>query len=270
MDGLPGVGPHSHEFIEIVVVESGQARHETQLASRTVGRGYCAVLRPGHWHSWRDCRALRVWNIYLGTESLHSALRWLRDSPECSSLIRPPAPGRVVERQLDDPTLVDVTRWLREVPPRDAPGSITYASRRVGLLTAVLGALSTASGPDGPALHQQQPAQLPAAITDTLRLLECDVARQWTLGDLVEASHLSASHLSRLFLQATGMSPIAYLARLRAEHVAADLINSDDPISEIGRRYGWPDPNYLSRRFRQVFGISPRDFRRRYGGAVHS
>ncbi|SEE68001.1 helix-turn-helix transcriptional regulator [Jiangella alba] len=268
MDGLGEVGPHSHEFIEIVVVESGRADHETRSSRRSVRRGYCAVLRPGEWHSWRHCHDLRVWNIYLGTEVLQSALSWLRDTPECSSLISPPAPGRVTERALAGPALASVIDWLSAVPPRHPSDGISSSAQRVGLLTAALGEIAAAPELDESAAGLRPAPHLPTSIASTLRLLEHDVAHPWTLGELADRTHLSPSHLSRLFSQATGMAPITYLARLRAEHVAADLINGDDPIAEIGGRYGWPDPNYLSRRFRHVFGISPRAYRRRYGQAA--
>ena len=39
---------------------------------------------------------------------------------------------------------------------------------------------------------------------------------------------------------------------------------TDDAVASIGAAVGWPDPAYFSRRFRAVFGVSPREYRHRH------
>ena len=43
---------------------------------------------------------------------------------------------------------------------------------------------------------------------------------------------------------------MAWLDQLRGEAAARLLVQTDLPVSEIGRTVGWTDPNYASRRFR--------------------
>lgn len=264
MDGLETVPAHSHDFIEIVLVADGRAWHETRSGGRTVRRGYCAVLRPGEWHSWSHCHDLQVWNVYVGPEVFRHEVGWLRDTEPGSRLITPSLPGRVTERLVHETALARVVHWLGAMPPRHAPAQVDIAARRVGVLSAVLGEIAAAPDLGTTTSQPSTGAHLNPTIAAAIRLLESDVSHPWTVAELAERTHLSTAHLTRLFSHATGMAPITYLARLRAEHVAADLIDGADPISEIGRRYGWADPNYLSRRFRHFFGVSPRVFRNRY------
>ena len=42
------------------------------------------------------------------------------------------------------------------------------------------------------------------------------------------------------------------------------LARTDDAVASIGAAVGWPDPAYFSRRFRGVFGVSPREYRNRH------
>jgi AraC family L-rhamnose operon transcriptional activator RhaR len=97
-----------------------------------------------------------------------------------------------------------------------------------------------------------------------MRLLESDIARPWTLTALAEELHLAPAYLVRLFKDATGLPPKAYLAQVRAERAAVLLPHSDDPITSIGRAVGWPDQNYFARRFRAHYGLSATTYRKRF------
>ena len=92
-------------------------------------------------------------------------------------------------------------------------------------------------------------------------LLYADPARRWSVGDLAAELHLSKSQVSRLFVDAYGKSPIAYLTMLRTERMARLLRTSDDPISVIAREVGWGDPDFAARQFRRSIGVTPRKYR---------
>jgi AraC family L-rhamnose operon transcriptional activator RhaR len=68
----------------------------------------------------------------------------------------------------------------------------------------------------------------------------------------------------RLFKAQTGLPPLAYLARHRAERAAMLLLQTDRPIAQIGEAVGWDDPNYFARRFRAYFGVSATTYRARF------
>jgi AraC family L-rhamnose operon transcriptional activator RhaR len=86
----------------------------------------------------------------------------------------------------------------------------------------------------------------------------------WTMADLARLTGHSVSHLHREFKAQLGISPLAWLSRSRGELAAVALIQTDEPVAEIGRGVGWADPNYFSRVFRRRYGTSPTAYRRRY------
>jgi AraC family L-rhamnose operon transcriptional activator RhaR len=57
---------------------------------------------------------------------------------------------------------------------------------------------------------------------------------------------------------------MAYLARCRVETAAILLVHTTQPITQIGRSVGWPDPNYFARRFKGHTGLSPSAYRSRF------
>jgi AraC-like DNA-binding protein len=92
-------------------------------------------------------------------------------------------------------------------------------------------------------------------------LLRSDPVRHWSVGDLAAVLHLSKSQVGRLFVDAYGKSPIAYLTMLRTERMARLIRTTDDPISMIARKVGWGDPDFAARQFRRSIGVTPRKYR---------
>lgn len=263
LDGMHDMPMHAHDFIELVLVEAGSAVHTNQRGGRQVGTGFSAVIRPGEVHSWTRTRAFKLWNVYIGPEVFCGELAWFRATSAGSGLVGPSHPGGQVERQLTAAATERAIEWLELIPAK-ASASPQNASARIGALCGTLGEIAAAyipGGSDTPTAEEPVP---PVVIT-AIELLQGQVSHPWSMSELAAGCHLSASHLSRVFSAATGMAPMTYLARLRAERIAAGLITSDATISDLGRHYGWGDPNYASRRFRSFFGISPSTFRRRYG-----
>ena len=83
-----------------------------------------------------------------------------------------------------------------------------------------------------------------------------------TVARLARACQLSPSGFRSLFKAHTGKSPSDYIRELRMTSAARMLLTSDREIAEIGYQVGFSDANYFSRTFRQVFGVSPHQYRR--------
>lgn len=92
-------------------------------------------------------------------------------------------------------------------------------------------------------------------------LLRAEPERRWSVTDLATEVHLSKSQLGRVFVEAFGKSPIAYLTMLRTERMAALLRASDTPIALISEQVGWSDPDFAARQFRRSVGVTPRNYR---------
>ena len=84
----------------------------------------------------------------------------------------------------------------------------------------------------------------------------------FTIQSLSEMAQVSQTSFRRLFKAHTGKSPSDYIRELRMSSAARMLLTSDREIAEIGYQVGFSDANYFSRTFRQVFGVSPHQYRR--------
>jgi len=92
-------------------------------------------------------------------------------------------------------------------------------------------------------------------------LLRDEPERRWTVALLAKSVHLSPSQVGRVFVNAYGKSPIAYLTMLRAEQMARLLRTTDTPITLIAQQVGWGDPDFASRQFRRSVGLTPSRYR---------
>jgi transcriptional regulator GlxA family with amidase domain len=82
--------------------------------------------------------------------------------------------------------------------------------------------------------------------------------------EMVRRSGLSERSFKRRFTQATGLSPIAYVQRLRIEEGKRRLERTTASIEEIAWKVGYEDPAFFRRLFRRLNGISPGAHRRTF------
>jgi AraC family transcriptional regulator, arabinose operon regulatory protein len=78
--------------------------------------------------------------------------------------------------------------------------------------------------------------------------------------DLAKHVNLSESHLSRLFKNKTGSSPIDYFISLRMQEAIRLLTNKSLRIKEVAFLLGYNDPYYFTRIFTKQIGTSPASF----------
>ena len=70
-------------------------------------------------------------------------------------------------------------------------------------------------------------------------------------------------HLVRAFRGHFGLTPGAFLRRLRLNRAAALLRSPRLALVEVGLRSGYHDQAHFSRSFKRAFGVAPREYRRR-------
>lgn len=81
------------------------------------------------------------------------------------------------------------------------------------------------------------------------------------MGDLAETARLSPQQLTRVFAEAFGKTPIAYLTMLRVQEMARLLHETDLPVAAAGRRVGWSSRSRATEAFVECIGLSPSHYR---------
>jgi AraC-like DNA-binding protein len=93
-------------------------------------------------------------------------------------------------------------------------------------------------------------------VRQAKRHLAAHLAERFSLAELAGAVGISPSHLRQAFTADVGVSPSAYLTRLRVDR-AAELLTAGRPIKEVAATVGFCDPSHLTRRFKRLRGVTP-------------
>ncbi len=83
---------------------------------------------------------------------------------------------------------------------------------------------------------------------------------------MIQLSGLSERSFARRFKQATGLAPIEYVHTLRLEEAKQMLEAVDEPVEAVAQAVGYEDAAFFGRLFRRKVGVTPAQYRRRFGG----
>ncbi len=102
----------------------------------------------------------------------------------------------------------------------------------------------------------------PGIALRTMNILQSDYQKPLRLSAIAKDMHISVSYLRNCFYNTYGLSPKAYLIRIRMER-AEVLLGGNFSISTIADSVGYPDVLAFSRIFRKYHGLSPSAYRRK-------
>jgi len=94
------------------------------------------------------------------------------------------------------------------------------------------------------------------------------IATHFAVANAIEAmikkTGLAERTFKRRFTSATGLSPIAYVQRLRIEDAKRRLERTETSIDEISWQVGYEDPAFFRRLFKRMTDLTPASYRRRF------
>jgi AraC-like DNA-binding protein len=109
---------------------------------------------------------------------------------------------------------------------------------------------------------QAQGAPNVELIQDVVTRIAADPAKELSAADVAAELRMNAGRFSRLFRRATGHSFPGYVNQLRLDKACQMLIQSDHPVTSICFEVGFNNVSNFNRRFREIKGVTPTEFRR--------
>jgi transcriptional regulator GlxA family with amidase domain len=103
-----------------------------------------------------------------------------------------------------------------------------------------------------------------AVIADVQRWIAADPSIGAPVEEMRTRSGLAPRTFVRRFTNATALTPIEYVQRLRLEEAKRRLERTDTPVEQVAWAVGYEDPAAFRRLFRRIVGITPGEYRRRF------
>ncbi|MBR8835992.1 MAG: helix-turn-helix transcriptional regulator [Stigonema ocellatum SAG 48.90 = DSM 106950] len=159
-----------------------------------------------------------------------------------------------------DPLIYHIGLALKTALQLDGLGSHLYAESMATALSAHL--LQHYSAPKHNILEYR--GGLPKhKLQQVIEFIIDHLSENLLLAAMAEEVGMSQYHFSRLFKQSTGLSPYQYVIDCRIEHAKMLLLRSQLKISEVALQVGFADQSQLTRHFKRLLGVTPKEIRKK-------
>ncbi|MFW5642956.1 MAG: helix-turn-helix domain-containing protein [Alkalispirochaeta sp.] len=101
-------------------------------------------------------------------------------------------------------------------------------------------------------------------IARAIGIFEHNIRSRVTVAEVSRRLGITQAHLTRLFTEHFGVSPLQYYRRLRMDVAASLLLNTTRSVKEISWELGYSNPFHFSRSFSRYADMSPRAYREQY------
>jgi AraC-like DNA-binding protein len=251
---------HDHEYSELALILSGQARHLVNASVSSIAPGDLLLIHPGQIHAYDQADKLELRNVIydfprlslppLDTYALPLLQRILTDSdPD-----RPENEAAPILRLVGEQLIAvkELFSRLQEELEAFQPGSLFCSLARFMELVVKIARLSDSQNPVHRKLFQ---------LGDALSHLHKHFAESCPVDELAKKACMSRRNFFRHFRKLSGCTPTEYQIRLRLQHAAELLANGSESLNYIAEKCGFYDSNDLCQKFKKHLGKTPRQFR---------
>jgi transcriptional regulator GlxA family with amidase domain len=107
-----------------------------------------------------------------------------------------------------------------------------------------------------------------SALQEVQRWVAANPAADHSIASLAKRMELSPRHFARLFRSEVGITPAAWVEAVRITAARRLLEDGQDTPKQVAALCGFADADTLRRAFARHVGVTPADYRKRYGKAM--
>jgi len=239
---------HYHLDYHIGLVSEGVQRQKFRGSSVLLGPGSIVLMPPGEIHdgTGEGCDAYTLKTFRLPVELLNQVTEELSGSSREPALV-----GTMIE---------DSIRATHLVHLHDAMHAGEHTSP-LALQSEWLSLLEFVFTQSRAIKHQDIKGSLsPRQFQRIKEYCVAHLSQKISLEELATICGLGQFHFLRQFKQSIGMTPHAWLVRLRLEYACALLCKNPQSIADVALMVGFYDQSHFNRAFRQAFGVAPSSY----------
>ena len=257
---------HSHEFIELVYVLSGEAVHTVGKKQYTVRCGDVVLINSGTVHKFTPTDAGERFVAYdlMFTPDFFDAMSIKMSSFEALKhcflfySMFPKEAEDMADMHLSGKKFSDYGELFTKIYHEFKGEEKGY----IELIRAYVIELMIKFFRD---VEKEGTHSLSPSTADTVRravaFIKDNFSVSLSVGEIAAKVFLGPDYFRKLFREVTGTSVSNFLQTLRIDEACRLLRTTDEPIKDIGLKIGYRDPNSSSHAFKQQVGKTPTEFR---------
>lgn len=234
--------------LHLVYIDSGTGWYTNDSGvSFRITAGTALLLYPNAYHSYAPDAASGWSEYWVGCDGSYP--RWLIQEDAFSiknSLVRL-GPGPGIRDDLRQICLLAASDQQPEIKTQLLGGAINRLLGRILVLQ------------NRPGRVQEE--AFAAAVETAQAYLDAQIEADADMRELPKITGMRYDRLSRLFQQATGMTPHQYYLQKKID-AAIRLLRSGLSVKETAFRLCFDSPYYFSRLFKKKTGVSPQEFKK--------
>jgi AraC-like DNA-binding protein len=269
--------PHRHEYFQIQVSIEGGGQQLIGGAVRPFRAGHLSFVLPYRVHVVPHPVGARYAIVNFDQGFLWPELAVEPLDLEEVSVARHPelAPflfQEYVDFSFEEPDFTRILRWLDELSALNRERGFGAAGAIRGILLQLISlACQRHEAPllEQAARHSGRSSRRDA-LQRVMRYVREHLGEEISLNDAAAAAMLSPNYLAHLLKKQTDRTFTELVTERRLERAKELLLTSSIRIGDIALQCGFSDADYFSRRFRQLIGVTPRQFREGAGAKATS
>ncbi len=259
------VGKHWHPTIEIIFIRKGTYRFEINLEEFLLEEGDFCFLNAGDLHQITGLESTTIHEVFLFDPQILSfsyhddVQERIVDPLLKQELIFP----HVIRKSEELYTFIDP--FIQKLVLLSTQKEDNWYFQCKLLLLELLSAMHIHHG-FVPANVHLSPAerQKIRRYKQIVSYIEAHYSEPLTLTKIADTVELNSQYLCRFFKEFTKMTPIQYLIAYRIDKACEQLSETTDTILEISLNCGFENVSYFIRKFHQLKGCTPKEYRSMY------
>ncbi|MHA7962572.1 AraC family transcriptional regulator [Paenibacillus sp. CAU 1782] len=263
--GGHAIGPAVHDYYLIHIVLDGGGVFETLGERHRLKAGDCFVIFPevlvryeaDKQHPWSY-----MWVAFSGgaSDDMLSRIGF--------------APDAGIVRGCDLAEMEELFRKLRvslEQPEGGSAGLRSVeASGWLRIMLFKLGQLAISAADGEPPFGKREGIKEEAGelhsrafpgLQQAISMLSYQYGQHTSVNEIAKALGYHRAHLTKLFKETTGLSPMQYLYKVRMKKAETLLMNGLT-VAQTAASVGFNDPLFFTKQFRKWSGVTPTEFKR--------
>jgi AraC-like DNA-binding protein/quercetin dioxygenase-like cupin family protein len=266
--GEGAIGPHAHEFFELVYIEEGEGWQWLGPQKVSTRAGDLFLITPNEVHDLSGSKDCKVWIVAFEPDVLTSELAAANtllttsDPMLMSSFLVPKGTNSVHHRL--SPT--EKQQWkerLQQMEEELSARKTGFAEtlRAMLMLLLIEAARLTPPGKRECSLHVQP------LLTTVLQYIAKNYKQQISLSDVAQVVDRSTAYLTDFVRRETGRTVLSWIVEYRMNEARRLLLITDDSVQQIASAIGYQDTGNFNRQFRKLHNASAQVWRQKYWSA---